>query len=65
MIGVKQARLWSSQALFGQLQDLPHDVAAWREGSNFITHAQSVTRPRGLAVDAHVVGFARGLSERA
>src|SRR4051812_39743785 len=65
MIGVQQARLWRPQALVGELQDLPDDVPAWRQGADLVAHAERVARARELAVDAHVVGFARGLSKRA
>ena len=65
MIGIKQARFWRAQALLGELQDLPHDLAARREGTDLVAHAQRVARARGLAVDLHVVRFARRLCERA
>jgi hypothetical protein len=65
MISVQEARFWCAQALLRKAQDFPDDAAARREGSYLITHAQRVARARGLAVDSHVVCFARRLCQRA
>jgi hypothetical protein len=64
MIGVEQASFRRAQAFFRELQDFPDDASARREGADFVADAERVARARGLAVDSHVVRFARGLSER-
>ncbi len=65
MIGVEQASFRRTQALLGELQDFPDDAATRREGAYLIAHAQRVARARELAVDSHVVRFARSLRQRA
>lgn len=65
MIGIQQARLRGSQAFVRKLQDLPDDLTARRKSADLVAHAQRVTRPRRLAVHAHVVRFAGRLGERA
>src|SRR4051794_26817019 len=65
MVGVEQASFRRTQALFCELQDLPDDAAPRRESADLVTDSQRVTRTRGLAVDAHVVGFESRLRERA
>lgn len=65
MIGIEQTSFRRPQALLRELQDFPDDAAARREGADLVAHAQRMARARRLAVDSHVVRFARGLSQRA
>lgn len=65
MVGVQQARFRWPEPLFGELQDLPNDAAARRKSADLIADTQWRTRARRLTIDAHVVGVAGALGQRA